>query len=102
MKDTGYKYYESNSGLYRVKDKVVERYEGVDLWVQREDYSANLLEMDSYFDYNGAELIDRDDILEDCIAVCNKVFAKKGSDVKPEDLALFKIYSPESIERVLN
>lgn len=102
MMEKDYKYYESNLGLYRVKDKVVERYEGVDLWVQRDDYSANLLEMDSYFDYNGAELIDREDILDDCIAVCNKVFAKKGSDIGQEDLALFKIYSPEAIDRVLN
>lgn len=102
MMEKDYKYYESNLGLYRVKDKVVERYEGVDLWVQRDDYSANLLEMDSYFDYNGAELIDREDILDDYIAVCNKVFTKRGSDIGQGDLALFKIYSPEAIERVLN
>ena len=101
LKD-GYKYYENNDGLFRVKDEVVERYEDVDLWVENDKYSAGLLSMDEAFDYNATDSIDNEETLNEYIEVCNIAYRNKGSGkITERDMRLFKIYTPQALKNML-
>ena len=101
LKD-GYKYYENNDGLFRVKDGVVERYEDVDKWVANDKYSAGLLSMDEAFDYNATDSIDDEKTLDEYIEVCNIAYTHKGSkNITPQDMRLFKVYTPQALKNML-
>ena len=97
----GYKFYENNEGLFRVKNGVVERYEDVNKWVVNNKYTENLLSMDSDFDYNGTDSIDDEETLNEYIESCNFVYSLKGSKkITALDMVCFKFGALESIKRV--
>ena len=99
LKD-GYKFYENNEGLFRVKDEVVERYEDVNKWVVNNKYTASLLRMDSNFDYNGTDSIYDEKTLNEYIESCDFVYSIKGSDkITTSDMICFKFCSLEALKK---
>lgn len=98
----GYKFYENNDGLFRVKDGIVERYEDVGKWVANDEYSEGLLSMDEAFDYNATDSIDDKETLNRYIETCDIVYQYRGSDkITEADYRLFKIYTPSAVKNML-